>query len=65
MPRIPADLRISLKRRGGKTHRIELIRNPFSSRFWVRVDGKNATKLPEATATEIANRIRRWIVENS
>ena len=64
MPRIPADLRISLKRRGGKTHRIELIRNPFSPRFWVRVDGKNATKLPEATATEIADRIRRWIVEN-
>ena len=27
MPRLPADFRISLKRRGGKTHRIELVRN--------------------------------------
>jgi hypothetical protein len=62
---MPATLRISLKKRGGKTHRIELIRNPFFQRFWVRVDGKNAKKLPEATATEIADRIRRWIVENA
>ncbi len=35
MPRKPADLRISIKRRGGKTHRIELIRQDFGERFWV------------------------------
>jgi hypothetical protein len=29
MARPSADIRISLKRRGGKTHRIELIRNPL------------------------------------
>ena len=28
MPRLAADIRISLKVRGGKTHRIELIRQP-------------------------------------
>ncbi len=62
MPRLPADFRISLKRRGGKTHRIELVRNPFNQRFWVRKNGKQSAKLPEATATEIADQIRRWLV---
>ena len=62
MPRLPADIRISLKRRGGKTHRIELVRNPFNQRFWVRRNGKQSAKLPEATATEIADHIRRWLV---
>ena len=33
MPRKPADLRISLKRRGGKTHRIELVRQLGQKRF--------------------------------
>jgi hypothetical protein len=51
-----------LKRRGGKTHRIELVRNPFNQRFWVRTNGKQSAKLPEATATEIAGQIRRWLV---
>ena len=62
MPRLPADFRISLKRRGGKTHRIELVRNPFNQRYWVRRNGKQSAKLPEATATEIADQIRRWLV---
>jgi len=62
MARLPADIRISLKRRGGKTHRVELVRNPFNQRFWVRVGGRGSAKLPEATATEIADRIRRWLI---
>jgi hypothetical protein len=62
MPRLPADFRISLKRRGGKTHRLELVRNPFNQRFWVRRNGKQSAKLPDATATEIADQIRRWLV---
>jgi len=62
VPRLPADFRISLKRRGGKTHRIELVRNPFNQRFWIRRNGKQSLKLPEATATEIADHIRRWPV---
>jgi len=59
---LPADFRISLKRRGGKTHRIELVRIPFNQRFWVRRNGKQSLKFPEATATEIADKIRRWLV---
>jgi hypothetical protein len=34
-------------------------------RFWVRRDGKYSTTVPEATATEIAERIRRWLVANT
>jgi len=64
MPRLPADIRISLKKRGGRTHRIELIRQPFGKRYWIRRDGKHSAKLPEATATQIAERIRRWLVAN-
>ena len=41
---------------------MELVRNPFNQRFWVRTNGKQSLKLPEATATEIANQIRRWLV---
>ena len=40
MPRLAAEIRISLKKRGGKTHRIELIRQPSVRRFWARPDGK-------------------------
>jgi len=60
MPRLPAEIRISLKKRGGPTHRIELIRQPVGKRDWIRRDGKDSTKLPEATANRIAERIRRW-----
>jgi hypothetical protein len=54
MPRVEADVCITLKRRGMKTHRIELIRLPVGRRFRVRTDGKLSSKLPEATATEVA-----------
>ena len=57
-----ADMRISLKRRGGKTYRIELIRQPFRRRFWIRRDGRKSKKMPEATATEIAEAVRKWLV---
>ncbi len=65
MPRLPADIRISLKKRGGPTHRIELVRQPAGQRYWVRRDGKYSTKVPEATATQIAEHIRRWLVANT
>jgi hypothetical protein len=65
MPRLPAHIRISLKKRGERTHRIELIRQPCGKRFWIRRDGKHSTKLPEATASQIAERIRRWLVSES
>lgn len=62
MPRKPADFRISLKKRGGTTHRIELIRQLGRNGFMVRKDGRISEELPEASATEIADRIRRWLV---
>jgi len=65
MPRLPADIRISLKKRGGRTYRIELIRQPVGRRYGVRRDGKYSTKVPEATASRIAERIRRWLVANT
>jgi hypothetical protein len=65
MPRLPADIRISLKKRGGRTHRIELVRQPVGKRYWIRRDGKESAKLPEATASQIAERIRRWLVSKT
>ena len=62
MPRLPVEIRISLKKRGGPTHRIELIRQPVGKRYWIRRDGNDSAKLPEATASQIAERIRRWLV---
>ncbi len=44
VPRLPAVIRISLKKRGGKTYRIELIRQPTGRRFWIRKDGKYRTR---------------------
>jgi len=64
MPRLPADIRISLKKCGGRTHRIELIRQPFGKRYWIRRDGTHSARLPEATATQIVERIRRCLVAN-
>ena len=61
MPRPPASIRISLKERGGPTYRIELVRVPFTRRFRVRRNGTKSTKLPEGTATDIAEEIRRWL----
>ena len=63
VPRLKADGRISLKERGRKTVRIELVRQLGGRKFWVRRDGKDSVKVPEATATEIARRIRQWLVQ--
>ena len=65
LQRLPADIRFSLKKRGGPTHRIELVQQPAGIRYWVRRDGKHSTKVPDATATQIAERIRRWLVANA
>ena len=48
MPRLPGDFRISVKRRRRKTHRTELVRNQFNQQFWVRRNGKQPAKLPDA-----------------
>ncbi|MFH1922020.1 MAG: hypothetical protein ABIP48_19315 [Planctomycetota bacterium] len=62
MPRIAAAIRISLRKRGGPTYRIELVRQPVAERYWIRRNGKHSTKVPEATASQIAERIRRRLV---
>ena len=54
-----------LEKRGGPTHRIELIPQTGGKRYWIRRNGKPSTKVPEATASQIAERIRRWLVENT
>ena len=61
MPRPPASIRISLKARGGPTHRIELVRIPFTRRFRIRRNGTKSNKLSEGTATDVADEIRRWL----
>ncbi len=60
-PTLPADIRISLKKRGGPTHHIELVRQSVGR--WC--DGKYSAKLPEATANQIAEHIGRWLAENT
>lgn len=37
------------------------VRQPVGARYWVRRDGRNSARLPVATATEVANRIRHMI----
>ena len=65
MSRPPASIRISLKKRGGPTHRIELVRIPFTKRFRLRRNGTRSAKLPEGTATEVAEEIRRWLAKQA
>ena len=65
MPRLTADIRISLKKRRRPTHRIELVRQPVAKRYWIRRNGEHSSKVPEASASQIAERIRRWLVSNS
>ena len=64
MPRLPAHIRISLKKRGGRAYRIELIRQPAGPRYWFRRNEKMSQQVPEARATDVAERIRRWLCAN-
>ena len=65
MSRPRANIRISLKARGGPTYRIELVRIPFTKRFCIRRNGTRSTKLPEGTATEVADEVRRWLANQA
>ena len=56
MPRLPADICISLTKRGGPTHRIEVVRQPAGRRYGGRREGRYSKKVPEATATQVAHR---------
>ncbi len=43
MPRLPADIRISLKKRGGPTHCIEIVRQPVAT--GARIRGRKRLEL--------------------
>ncbi len=75
MARAKARFRLSVKdRQTGQSLKIELIEAPDESPFppnaslrhyRVRVNGRAATKVPEATLTEVFNRLRMWVVARS
>ena len=61
VPGLPADIHISLEKRGRRMCRIELV----GRRYGVHRDAKYSTKVPEATASQIAELIRRWLVTSA
>jgi len=66
MPRLKPRFRISLRDYDtGKTLCVDLVTQPFpgSKRYWLRVDGRNATRLPEASLTVVFHRLRSWLVK--
>lgn len=72
MARAKARFRLSFKdQHTGESLKIELIEAPDESpfppnasqrRYRVRVNGRAATKVKEATLTDIFDRLRRWLV---
>jgi hypothetical protein len=64
MPRLPARFRVSVKdHRPGRILRLELIEQPWPSRFLLRVDGRRVQRLPEASVTQVCDRLRRWLTQ--
>jgi len=61
MTRPKSDIRISLKNRDGKTTRLNLTELLDGSWLICR-DGKQAQQIPSATSTEVADKIRQWLV---
>jgi hypothetical protein len=68
MPRQKPRFRIFLRDcHTGRTLRLELIERPFPSsrRYCVRVNGRNAAKIPEVSLTTAMDRLRRWLVKQA
>ena len=67
MPRTAAQYRISIRDNAARTTlKVELIEAPGlwgERRYRLKVNGREATKLKEATLTEIFDRLRRWLVK--
>ena len=59
---LKADIRISVRVGQNKTRKIELIRQPYGEKYWIRIDKRRSKKLDEATVTEVTDKLRRWIV---
>ncbi len=72
MGRPGARFRLSLKdQETGESLKVELIpapnetpfaSNPAAQRYRIRVNGRVAAKIREATLTEVFNRLRSWLV---
>jgi hypothetical protein len=66
MPKSGARFRLSIK--DNKTRsgiKVELIEAPGiwgDRRYQIRVNGRQAEKIKEATLTEVFDRLRRWVV---
>jgi hypothetical protein len=65
MGRQKARFRISIKdQASGKILKVELIpaeRMFRPGQYAVRINGRQATKVPEANLTEVFDRLRRWV----
>jgi hypothetical protein len=57
VPRLQAGIRTSLKKRGETTQRIELVRQPMERRYWFCRGGRYSAKVPNAAATQVAERM--------
>ena len=64
MPRHAARFRLSIKDNRSRVGlKVELIEAPGlwgERRYKIRVNGKEATRIKEATLTEVFERLRRW-----
>jgi hypothetical protein len=69
MPRADARFRLSFKdKKTGAGLKVELIESPGlwgERRYRIRLNGREATRVKEATLTEIFERLRRWIVRRA
>ena len=66
MGRLKPRFRISIKDFGtGSVLRLELVEQPFSAprHYWLRVNGRKAREVPEASLTTVFHRLRKWLVK--
>ena len=68
MPRPAPRFRISVT--DCRTRRrlvVELIEPPFPAarRYWLRVNGRKAARVPEASLTTVFHRLRAWLVRQA
>ena len=64
MPRLPAEIRISLKN-AWATHRIELIRQPVGKRYWISQATRTPPSCPRFGESDGSHDARRWLFQQS
>jgi len=68
MPRSPLRFRISVTDVRDRCRLVvELIEPPYPGgrRYWRRVNGRNAVRVPEASLTTVLHRLRAWLVRRA